>query len=857
MFLLRTTVCTLLISPALVFAQAPQALPPTAKPTPYQIPGGALHYPPVRNFRQENVRLDIRPDMKAQTVDVTTDLSLRMLDPKATEIKLDAVDLQVISVMVDGTRVAHRIEPGFVIVQLHKPVTFGGLVHLRIATHAKPSSGFVFVPGEGSNQDLAPLGQAFTQGSAYGHRPWFPAWHGIDDRATIETIVHVPKALQVVGNGRRVSDKVHGAERTVHFRLDEATPLYLLSVAIGAFRYQQDSIAKIGKRRIPIGQWASTVGPHLVIPRQGELAKVMEHFSKLTGVPYPRASYATVLLRNHQYAMENTSTTFLDDGNFGMAWLRSSSPAGTGISIHVHELAHTWFGGWLTPRSYADTWLNEGATSFMDLEGVRLLDGEDAYYSSLYNYRSAYLKEDSTKYRRALVSSIWGNPHQMLDSHSYRAGANRFHLFRIWLGEERFWASIRLLFNRRGNGGVSSEDLRTAIWDATGENLQQAFEAWVYGAGYPEVVTEESWNPERKVWLLNLRQVQSPDRGTSAAFPFPLDVRLECPGGPVTKRFWVTEREHSFEVPLASKPRYVVLDDQMAVPMVLKRGHSVEDATVQVVDASPAARIMAWDELKDRVSEEAWGKILGGLLAKATSPVAHSLLLNQKPSAGRASVQACLRETQLQTAAVVPRALRNILQADKAVAYARSAELLNSSNPAIRGTALAVLGLSASMAEQKSEAEAKLRLALKDRSYPDWIRTGAMEGLSALNLKDLTDVMLAELSGPAASQYLNILINTLAKQKGDRVKIWPRLLPFLSHPNRVVRGNTAKALGDLDAKGALPALRQALADNRYETGGSSPVEAIQTTLKLLQGEPTPHSEPGKSPKAAVFSGQVQ
>ncbi len=832
----------------LVFGQTPPPIS-LAKPSPFQIPGGTLHYPPARNFRQEHVRLDIRPDMKAQTVDVITDLSIRMLDPKATEIRLDAVDLKVLSVSVDRIKVAHRIEPEHVVIELPRAIPYTGLVHIRIATHAKPSSGFVFVPGEGSNQDLAPWGQAFTQGSAYGHRPWFPAWHGTDDRATTETIVHVPKELQAIGNGRRVSDKIQGTERIVHFRLDEPTPLYLLSVAIGPFKYQQDAIAKIGKRRIPIGQWASTVGPDLVLPRQGELAKVMEHFSKLTGVPYPRTSYASVLLRNHQYAMENTSTTFLDDAGYGWAWLRNIAPSGTNAATHVHELAHSWFGGWLTPRSYADTWLNEGATTFMTLEGLRLLDGEDAYFSFLYQYRGLYFSEDSTRYRRPLTTSVWGNPHQTLDSHSYQGGANRFHLLRVWLGEDRFWASIKLLAKRRGNGGVSSEDLRTAIWDATGENLQQAFEAWMYGAGYPEVETEESWNSERKSWLIKVRQVQSADRGTSAVFPFPLDVRMKSSGETLTKRFWISEREHSFEVPLAEKPRYVVLDEQMAVPMKLKRGRTIEEATLQVADASPAARIMAWDELKDRVTEEAWSKILKESLGMANSPFAHFILLNLKQSATKASIPVCLQETQQLSASLVPRALRNVLQADKSAAYSRASELLSSGNPAIRGAALAVLGLGASTDDQKVQAESKLRDALKDRSYPDWTRTGAMEGLAALNPKDLTDLMLQELSGPAAAQYLNILINTLAKQKEGQGRIWPRLLPFLHHPNRAVRASTAKALGDLDAKGALPALQQAITENRHETGGTSPLEAIQAAVKRLQADPMPPSEPIKTSQA--------
>ena len=54
------------------------------------------------------------------------------------------------------------------------------------------------------------------------------------------------------------------------------------------------------------------------------------------------------------------------------------------------------------------------------------------------------------------------------------------------LGPERFWAAINRYLTRHAYGNATSDDLRQAVLDATGENLDWFWDQWIYRAGYPE-----------------------------------------------------------------------------------------------------------------------------------------------------------------------------------------------------------------------------------------------------------------------------------------------------------------------------------------------------------------------------------
>ena len=68
---------------------------------------------------------------------------------------------------------------------------------------------------------------------------WFPANDHPRDRARMDIHITVPRTMQVVANGRRVSRTVHGGRATTHWRAVEPMVPYLAYFAAGKFVVRQ------------------------------------------------------------------------------------------------------------------------------------------------------------------------------------------------------------------------------------------------------------------------------------------------------------------------------------------------------------------------------------------------------------------------------------------------------------------------------------------------------------------------------------------------------------------------------------------------------------------------------------------
>src|SRR5256884_895234 len=95
----------------------------------------------------------------------------------------------------------------------------------------------------------------------------------------------------------------------------------------------------------------------------GVTPDMIEVYSQLTGVRYPWAKYAQTTVADFFGGMENVSATTLID------WLPDERayldrPWYQWILI-PHELAHQWFGDYVTLENWANMWLNEGFAEFL------------------------------------------------------------------------------------------------------------------------------------------------------------------------------------------------------------------------------------------------------------------------------------------------------------------------------------------------------------------------------------------------------------------------------------------------------------------------------------------------------------
>jgi len=506
----------------------------------------------IRNFDWDSTSLDGR---------VTT--TLVALRPGLDSVILDAGKRLVVSRVVDarGATLRSSAHGDTLVVYPARPVAFRDTLRFSIDYHARIDNGrgLTFIEPEG--REHRPQ-QIWSQGEDHDNHFWFPTYDFPNDKMTWELAATVPRQYTVVSNGRLVGDRRNpDGTHTVTWRQDPRSATYLVSLIVAPLVRLADTW-----RGIPVEYYVYAADSSRARRLFGVTPDMIDVYSRLTGVRYPWAKYAQTTVADFFGGMENVSaTTLIDRLPDERAYL--DRPWYQWILI-PHELAHQWFGDYVTLENWANMWLNEGFAEFLPGQYWRVKLGphaEDDYY--LDEYRQ-YLQIDR---RKSMALAALGS------NNVYPKGALVLRMLLRYLGPERFWASLQAYLTRHALGNATSDDLRQAVLDATGENLDWFWNQWIYAAGHPRFVVTAAYDTAARKLTLTVKQTQ-PDSGkadstglrfeTPKMFRMPVAIRLGTGGGggggggDVVRRVELTAREQTIEIPdLAGAPTMVVFDD--------------------------------------------------------------------------------------------------------------------------------------------------------------------------------------------------------------------------------------------------------------------------------------------------------
>ncbi len=83
---------------------------------------------------------------------------------------------------------------------------------------------------------------------------------------------------------------------------------------------------------------------------------------------------------------------------------------------------------------------------------------EDAAYYRLLEARN-YIAEDSSRYRRPIVTHVYREAIELYDRHLYEKGSCVYHMIRAELGDELFWHAIHTFVQDNAHQTVETIDL--------------------------------------------------------------------------------------------------------------------------------------------------------------------------------------------------------------------------------------------------------------------------------------------------------------------------------------------------------------------------------------------------------------
>jgi aminopeptidase N len=436
----------------------------------------------------------------------------------------------------------------------------------------------------------------------------------------------------------------------------------------------------------------------------------------------------------------------------------------------AHELAHQWFGDLVVIKHWSHAWIKEGMASYSEILWTteEYSHDEGAYYY-LGEARS-YLAEDSSRYRRPIVTHVYREAIELYDRHLYEKGACVYHMIRAELGDELFFKAVHTFVQDNAHKTVETIDLLRAIEKATGRNLQFLFDQYVFRGGHPDYKVAYSWDNDSSLAKVTVTQTQVKE-GSNGNGNSLFDLKIPIAFGYTDaqeslKTFTVRihEREQTFYFPLVTKPQYVSFDVGNHILKTVALEYPIAELKAQLQhDPDVLSRISAAKALAKKGGLEAvkaltaaltddpfWGvrvEVAGQLGSIKLDQAFEGLLKGLQDAEARvrrATVQAIAK---LKTIASY--------QAIKPIAEKGDASYLVESS-AISGIG-SILGSSSEGEAFYDEAIQLFQSVLAERQgWNETVRGGAIAGLSQLKTSEAALQLILENTVAGTSQSLRL-----------------------------------------------------------------------------------------------------
>lgn len=184
---------------------------------------------------------------------------------------------------------------------------------------------------------------------------WMPCHDTPSDRAIFQVQMQMSDEESLISNGRLLEDKIiSNGVRRMSYRTDHTLPTYLMAFAMGELNHIESSV-----HGLPLSVWGRR-GARIDYDKLISVTRSqIKHFESLLGA-YPWEKYALVLLPDFRGGIEHASISFVGEDR------SSSSNLSGDIQLMAHELAHQWFGDYVTIRDWKDLWIKEGMATLFD-----------------------------------------------------------------------------------------------------------------------------------------------------------------------------------------------------------------------------------------------------------------------------------------------------------------------------------------------------------------------------------------------------------------------------------------------------------------------------------------------------------
>jgi puromycin-sensitive aminopeptidase len=435
--------------------------------------------------------LRLEPDLAAATFTGEVDIDI-VVHEAADRIVLNAIELDIRSVTIDGGEVAFELDEKTERLSVEAPVepgdarlliTFAGTLNDMLKGWYRST----YRDATGAERVIAA-----SQMQPTDCRRAFPCWDEPDFKAVFDVTLVVEHGLLAVSNGAEVARTVRDdGKHTVRFSETMPMSTYLVAFVVGPLEATEPvDVALHGGGSIPLRI--------IHVPGKGHLtafgleigAAALAWYQDYYGIAYPTDKCDMIALPDFAAgAMENLGCiTYRENLLLVDVSTSTQIEQQTLADVVTHELAHMWFGDLVTMKWWNGIWLNEAFATFMELACCDALRPDWKRWAAFGLERSVAFETDSLVSTRPVEFPVHA-PHDcegMFDVLTYQKGGALLRMLQQYLGEDEFRSGVNLYLRTHTHGNTETSDLWDAIESANpSAPVRRLMDSWIWQPGYP------------------------------------------------------------------------------------------------------------------------------------------------------------------------------------------------------------------------------------------------------------------------------------------------------------------------------------------------------------------------------------
>lgn len=348
-----------------------------------------------------------------------------------------------------------------------------------------------------------------------------------DLKATFDFKVLAPKSWIVTSNmpvasvedfARETADGTLEAKPNEMTKLwsFEPTPVmssYLTAICAGPYAEWHTEYANEDGRIVPMAQYcrqslaeafAKDVDYLFDITKKG-----FAFYAKTWGVPYPYAKYDQIYVPEYNAgAMENIGMVTIRDSYVFESKVTDALAERRVVTV-LHELAHMWFGDYVTMKWWNDLWLNESFAEFTStLATAEATEWHDAWATFCSGEKSWALRQDQLPTTHPIVAPIndLNDTYVNFDGITYAKGASVLKQLVFYVGRTKFFQGIHNYLDKHAYANATLADLLGELEKTSGRDLKAWSAKWLEESGINTILPAVEEGKDGTIAALTLTQ---------------------------------------------------------------------------------------------------------------------------------------------------------------------------------------------------------------------------------------------------------------------------------------------------------------------------------------------------------------